>query len=226
MDNETDKEIESPGQVEHRKLSRWAPWSLIFGILSLLFVCVFYPVYKVHPPDIDLLVIPITFILIIPPVICGCVAIYRINKDPLRYRGTWLALVGIGFASILLFLSIPGSIVEPFLAINTLRSELQDVTLIKVRPPWGYTRVVKGESLLFEEKDPATIAKVIRSIDIAPFGCTRFVCACRGNLEIEFCREGKDPVVMEFHRPQRLRWLSGWDGDVVLTRKSVSFLAD
>ena len=224
MKNDTEQDIESSGQVEHRELSRLAPWSVIFVILSLLFFCLFYPIYIYHDhPVIDLFVMPITFILILLAVICGCVAIYRIRKNPLRYKGTLLALVGIAFASPLLFIFIHGSIIKPYFAINALRSKLEDVTLIKVRRLVWNPVEEKVEFVSFEEKDHATIAKVIQSIEIAPFGCRRFMCECKGD-RIEFCRDGEAPVVLDFNT-ERLRWF-GWKGDVTLTQKSTSFLAD
>ncbi len=224
MNKDTDKDIESSVQVEHRKLSRWALCSLIFGILNFLF-----SYYRQGPPfhalDIGLFVMAIIVILLLPAVICGYVAIYRINKNPQRYRGTWLALVGIAFACFVLLLSIYGSIIKPYLAINTFTSKLEHVTHIKVRSPEMFPGDIKAESVFFEEKDPKLISKIIQSIEIAPFGFPGR-CACHGEVMIEFYKNSDLCVGLSFHHGYSLRWLDGWPSDVILTRKSASFLAD
>jgi hypothetical protein len=232
MNNETDKEIESSGQVEHRKLSNWSIWSVIFGALSFLYFCFLYPDFTIRfDPEYYAFIISYFVILLLPPLIFGCIAIHRIKKNPQRYRGIWFALVGIAFAGPMLFIFINHSMIAPFLALNTLRSRLENVTQINVRliglkkVGGGHSDYIMQNEVVFEEKDPAKIAKVIKNIDIAPFGCSHMLCECRANIKFEFYREGEPPFVLGFHLAQSLRGHPEWE-TVYLTRKSISFLAD
>jgi hypothetical protein len=94
---------------------------------------------------------------------------------------------------------------------------------VRVRTGGTCHRNLADEKTIFEEKDPATIARVIASlrIDAAKSG---HHCMCCGGPSIEFYRGDELLVTLGCHHGNALRWVEGWRGDGVMTTDSAAEL--
>ncbi len=106
---------------------------------------------------------------------------------------------------------------------QALKSELADVTRLRIRSGGTCHRNKDEEKTLYEDKDPASIQKLVAAIAIDE-SQSGFHCMCCGTPSLEFYTGDALTLTLGFHHARSLRWPSGWPADGLLKKDSATFL--